>query len=109
MDQTYLKKIWQKGMNALENGDFTKAINYLKKVSKGQPDNLDVLLVLADALAADKQFDNSIRHYQILAKKNPDSLCVSKHELGQKRRSRDGRATSQKGRATRTSGRATSF
>ena len=76
MDQTYLKKIWQKGMNALENGDFTKAINYLKKVSKGQPDNLDVLLVLADALAADKQFDNSIRYYQILAKKNPDSLLV---------------------------------
>jgi len=61
MDNAHLKKTWQKGIKALEQRDFARAIASLKKVEKAVPEDPDVHFALADALFGQGKIDQSIR------------------------------------------------
>jgi len=61
MDNAHLKKTWQKGVKALEQRDFARAIASLKKVEKAAPEDPDVHFALADALFGQGKIDQAIR------------------------------------------------
>ena len=65
MDNAHLKKTWQKGIKALEQRDFTRAIASLKKVEKAVPDDPDVHFALADALFGQGKMDQALRQCRI--------------------------------------------
>jgi len=64
MDNAHLKKTWQKGLKALEERDFARAVTSLKKVAKALPDDPDVHFALADALLGQGRVDQAIRECQ---------------------------------------------
>ena len=64
MDNAHLKKTWQKGIKALEQRDFARAVTSLKKVAKALPDDPDVHFALADALLGQGRVDQAIRECQ---------------------------------------------
>ena len=61
MDNAHLKKTWEKGIKALEQSDFARAIASLKKVEKAMPDDPDVHFAMADALLGQGKADQAIR------------------------------------------------
>ena len=61
MDNAHLKKTWEKGIKALEQRDFARAIASLKKVEKAVPDDPDVHFAMADALLGQGKADQAIR------------------------------------------------
>ena len=61
MDNVHLKKTWEKGIKALEQRDFARAVASLKKVEKAVPDDPDVHFALADALLGQGKADQAIR------------------------------------------------
>jgi len=64
MDNAHLKKTWEKGIKALEQRDFARAIASLKKVERAVPDDPDVHFALADALLGQGKADQAIRQAQ---------------------------------------------
>jgi len=64
MDNAHLKKTWQKGIKALEQRDFARAVASLKKVAKALPDDSDVHFALADAYLGQGRVDQAIRECQ---------------------------------------------
>ena len=61
MDNAHLKKTWEKGIKALEQRDFARAIASLKKVEKAVPDDPDVHFAMADAFLGQGKADQAIR------------------------------------------------
>lgn len=74
MDNTHLKKTWQKGIKALEQRDFTRAIASLKKVEKAVPEDPDVHFALADALFGQGKMDQAIRQCRIGVDMAPQAI-----------------------------------
>ena len=74
MDNTHLKKTWQKGIKALEQRDFTRAIASLKKVEKVVPEDPDVHFALADALFGQGKMDQAIRQCRIGVDMAPQAI-----------------------------------
>ncbi|MAF08336.1 MAG: hypothetical protein CL389_10855 [Acidiferrobacteraceae bacterium] len=64
MDNAHLKKTWQKGIKALEQRDFARAVASLKKVAKVVPEDPEVHFALADALLGQGRVDQAIRQCQ---------------------------------------------
>ena len=64
MDNAHLKKTWQKGIKALEQRDFARAVASLKKVAKALPGDSDVHFALADAYLGQGRVDQAIRECQ---------------------------------------------
>ena len=61
----HLQKTWQKGVRALEQRDFIRAVGHFKKVAKAIPQDPDVHFALADALLGQGRADNAIREYRV--------------------------------------------
>ena len=61
MDNAHLKKTWEKGIKALEQRDFARAIASLKKVEKAAPQDPDVHFAMADAFLGQGKADLAIR------------------------------------------------
>ena len=61
MDNAHLEKTWEKGIKALEQSDFARAIASLKKVEKAVPDDPDVHFAMADAFLGQGKADQAIR------------------------------------------------
>ncbi len=61
MDNAHLKKTWEKGIKALEQRDFARAIASLKKVEKAAPQDPDVHFAMADAFLGQGKADQAIR------------------------------------------------
>ena len=61
MDNAHLKKTWEKGIKALEQRDFARAVASLKKVEKAAPDDPDVHFAMADAFLGQGKADQAIR------------------------------------------------
>ena len=61
MDNAHLKKTWEKGIKALEQRDFARAIVSLKKVEKAAPQGPDVHFAMADAFLGQGKVDQAIR------------------------------------------------
>ena len=74
MDNAHLKKTWQKGIKALEQRDFTRAIASLKKVEKAVPDDPDVHFALADALFGQGKMDQALRQCRIGVDMAPQAI-----------------------------------
>ena len=74
MDNAHLKKTWQKGIKALEQRDFARAIPHLKKVEKAAPEDPDVHFALADALLGQGKVDQAIRQCRIGVDAAPKAL-----------------------------------
>ncbi|HCK76662.1 MAG TPA: hypothetical protein DHW07_05910 [Gammaproteobacteria bacterium] len=74
MDNAHLKKTWQKGIKALEQQDFARAIASLKKVEKVMPEDPDVHFALADALFGQGKIDLAIRHCRIGIDTAPEAI-----------------------------------
>tara|TARA_A100001388_G_scaffold236469_2_gene190428 strand:- start:146 stop:2014 length:1869 start_codon:yes stop_codon:yes gene_type:complete len=64
MDNAHLKKTWEKGIKALEQRDFARAVASLKKVEKAVPDDPDVHFALADGFLGQGKADQAIRQAQ---------------------------------------------
>ena len=65
VDSGHLQKTWQKGVRALEQRDFVRAVGHFKKVAKAIPQDPDVHFALADALLGQGRADNAIREYRV--------------------------------------------
>ena len=65
VDNGHLQKTWQKGVRALEQRDFVRAVGQFKKVAKAIPQDPDVHFALADALLGQGRSDNAIREYRV--------------------------------------------
>jgi len=65
VDSGHLQKIWQKGVRALEQRDFVRAVGHFKKIAKAIPQDPDVHFALADALLGQGRADNAIREYRV--------------------------------------------
>ena len=74
MDNAHLKKTWQKGVKALEQRDFARAITNLKKVEKAAPEDPDVHFALADALLGQGKVDQAIRQCRMGVDAAPEAL-----------------------------------
>ena len=74
MDNAHLKKTWQKGVKALEQRDFARAIINLKKVEKAAPEDPDVHFALADALLGQGKVDPAIRQCRMGVDAAPEAL-----------------------------------
>ena len=61
MDNAHLKKTWEKGIKALEQRDFARAIVSLKKVEKAARQGPDVHFAMADAFLGQGKVDQAIR------------------------------------------------
>jgi len=64
VDSGHLQKTWQKGVRALEQQDFVRAVGHFKKVLKAIPQNPDVHFALADALVGQGRIDHAIHEYR---------------------------------------------
>ena len=64
VDSGHVQKTWQKGVRALEQRDFVRAVGHFKKVAKAIPQDPDVRFALADALLGQGRTDNAIREYR---------------------------------------------
>ncbi len=65
VDSGHLQKTWQKGVRALEQRDFVRAVGHFKKIAKAIPQDPDVHFALADALLGQGRADNAIREYRV--------------------------------------------
>ena len=74
MDNAHLKKTWQKGIKALEQRDFPRAIASLKKVEKAAPEDPDVHFALADALLGQGKIEQAIRQCRIGVDTAPQAI-----------------------------------
>ena len=74
MDNAHLKKTWEKGIKALEQSDFARAIASLKKVEKAVPDDPDVHFAMADAFLGQGKADQAIRQARRGADAAPNAI-----------------------------------
>ena len=74
MDNAHLKKTWEKGIKALEQRDFVRALASLKKVEKAAPQDPDVHFAMADAFLGQGKADLAIRQCQQGVDAEPNAI-----------------------------------
>ncbi|MBE30241.1 MAG: hypothetical protein CL401_03220 [Acidiferrobacteraceae bacterium] len=75
MDNAHLKKTWEKGIKALEQRDFVRALASLKKVEKAAPQDPDVHFAMADAFLGQGKADLAIRQCQQGVDAEPNAIA----------------------------------